>query len=212
MNDRKMVLAVCAAVLALAGCADKAGPARSTTTLPESPTTASSSTPRPVPDGPLTPTGTTLGFGEVARVMYETQDQGKERTKIAVAPVSVKHGSVGDFDNVDLEPDVKAMEFFYVTVSFTNLGPLPMNPTGTAVYVTVHPYDTTGTKMDLLSIMGSFSPCDHESTDALAVGATYTACAVYVAPKTQDVGKLVFTYNDYVSTPGSLTEITWPPR
>jgi hypothetical protein len=209
MSNRKTVVAACAMVLAFAGCAEEPETAPSTIPSLESPTTVSSSAPA-VQDGPLTPTGTTLAFGEAARVMYETESQGKDRTKIAVTPVSVKQGSISDFQDVDLSPDEMSKDFFYVTANFTNLGPLPMGKT--AVTVKVEPHDTAGTEMDLLSILGSFPPCDHQLTDSLAVGATFTACAVYVAPKGSDVANLVFTFNDYLSTPGGLTEITWPPR
>jgi hypothetical protein len=211
MSNRKTVVAACAVVLSLAGCANQTGPAQTTTPppLPGSPAAVSSSVPPPLQDGPLTPTGTKLAFGAAARVRYETKSQGKERTKIGVVPVSVKQGSVDDFRNVKLPQDVLSKDFFYVTVSFTNLGPLPLDPR--AIMVQIKPYDTAGTKMNYLTIVGSFSPCAQD-TDEMAVGATHTSCAVYVAPKGQDVGKVVFGYNDYTSTPSSQIEITWPSK
>jgi hypothetical protein len=124
MSHRKTIIAACAAVLALAGCAsEKAGAASPSTSLPESPVVASSSSseeapPPPAGAGDLTPTGTTLAVGETATVMYETKSLSKEGTKLAVTAVSVKAGSIDDLADFDLDAQSKVSDPFYVTVSF----------------------------------------------------------------------------------------------
>ena len=209
MSHRKTVIAVCAAVLALAGCAsEKAGVATPSTSLPESPVVSSSSAseePTPAGDGDLTPTGTTLAVGETATVMYETKSLSKEGTKLAVTAVSVKAGSIDDLAEFDLDAQTKVSDPFYVTVSFKNVGPLPMEPGG--IFGVISAHNTAGDEMNRLSLIGEFAPCDGDDVpDTLAVGASYTDCGVYLAPTGQDIGKvtLAFYFGD-----ADRTEVSW---
>jgi hypothetical protein len=209
MSHRKTVIAVCAALLVLAGCAsEKAGAAAPSTSLPESPvaesTSASEEAPPASEDG-LTPTGTTLAVGETATVMYETKSLSKEGTKLAVTAVSVKAGSIDDLADFELDAQSKVSDPFYVTVSFSNVGPLPMAPGGIFGVITAH--NTAGDELNRLSLLGEFAPCESADVpETLAVGASYTDCGVYIAPAGQDISKVVlaFYFGD-----ADRTEITW---
>jgi hypothetical protein len=72
--------------------------------------------------------------------------------------VSVEKGPISDFWDVDLDTEVLDKEFFYVMMDFTNLGPLPLEPSGITVSMTA--YDTAGEEMTWLSIFGQFFPCE----------------------------------------------------
>jgi hypothetical protein len=209
MSHRKTIIAVCAAVLALAGCAsEKQGVATPGTSLPESPVVASSSASEeaaPADAGGLTPTGATLAVGETATVTYETKSLSKEGTSLAVTVVSVKAGSIDDLKDFDLDAQSKVSDPFYVTVSFKNVGPLPMEPGG--IFGVISAHNTAGDEMNRLSLIGEFEPCHGDDVpDTLAVGASYTDCGVYLAPTGQDIGKVVlaFYFGD-----ADRTEITW---
>lgn len=208
MSHRKTVIAACAAVLVLAGCAsEKAGAAAPSTSLPESPVAESSSASEEAPpatEGGLTPTGTTLAVGETATVMYETKSLSKEGTQLAVTVTSVKAGSIDDLADFDLDAQSKVSDPFYVAVSFKNVGPLPMEPGG--IFGVISAHNTAGDELNRLSLIGDFEPCDGEVVENLDVGASYTDCGVYLAPTGQDVSKvtLAFYFGD-----AERTEITW---
>jgi hypothetical protein len=209
MSHRKTIIAACAAVLALAGCGSEVvGTGTPGTSLPDSPVAASSSASEEAPpasDGGLTPTGTTLAVGQTATVVYETKSLSKEGTNLAVTVVSVKAGSIGDLADFDLDAQSKVSDPFYVTVSFKNVGPLPMEPGGIFGVITAH--NTAGDELNRLSLIGEFTPCHGDDTpDTLAVGASYTDCGVYLAPAGQDISNvmLAFYFGD-----ADRTEITW---
>ena len=209
MSHRKTIIVACAAVLALAGCGSEvAGAAAPSTSLPDSSVATSSSTSEAAPpasEGGLTPTGTTLAVGETATVMYETKSLSKEGTKLAVTTVSVKAGSIDDLSDFDLDAQSKVSDPFYVTVSFKNVGPLPMEPGG--IFGVITPHNTAGDELNRLSLIGDFEPCHGDDVpDNLAVGASYTDCEVYLAPAGQDIGNVVlgFYFGD-----ADRTEITW---
>jgi hypothetical protein len=217
MSDSKTVFVVCAAALLLAACA---GESNGVASMPVSGASGSvsSSAPPKVQDGPLTPTGTRLAFGATARTMYrtkpETADPAKgkdiERTKVGITQVSVKKGSVGDFRNVRLKADVVDKGFFYVTMDYTNLGPLPLDPT--AITTAMSAYDAAGDRTNWLVVSGSFFPCDSKTdSTSLAVGETFTGCTIVTAPANQDVSKVEFAYYE----PGEYRAhalFTWPAR
>lgn len=201
MSNRSTAIAACAVVLSLAGCGNTY---ERTTPLAEPPPTVSSSAPR---GDELTPTATELAFGEPARMMYDATTVGEEKTKIALVPVSVTHGPISDFEDVNLDEEERSKEYFYVTMSATNLGPLPLDPVF-MLYVKVR--DTAHKAMTRIHFLtGGFTPCETKPTDTLAVGATFTTCEVYVAPEGQDVSEVAFV------VPEGLYEeywVAWPPR
>ena len=207
MSHRKTIIAACAAVLVLAGCgSETAGAASpSTSVLPVATSSSSSEEAPPAGEGGLTPTGTTLAVGETATVMYETKSLSEEGTKLAVTTVSVKAGSIEDLADFDLDAQSKVSDPFYVTVSFNNVGPLPMEPTGIFGLISAH--NTAGDELNRLSLIGEFAPCESADVpDSLAVGASYTDCGVYLAPAGQDISKVMFGF--YFGD-ADRTEITW---
>lgn len=211
MSHRKIVLAVSAvcAALALAGCGSSVSgePAGAGQEKPAEPVAAS--TPAPTSPGKsggggkLTPTGTTLKVGQTATVEYETKSLAKETTRLAITAKSVRTGRIADLKDFNLDAQTKVSEPFYVTMTFKNVGPRPMEPGG--IFGLVNAHNTDGDELNRLSLIGEFKPCEGTPPKTLKVGASYTECDVYVAPAGQDVGKVVFGH--FVGT--EETEITW---
>lgn len=211
MRHRKIVLVVCAAALALAGCGSGSvqGEPAQAPVKPAQPAAESAPAPptsaKPAGRGgkKLTPTGTTLKVGQTATVLYETKDLAKATTHLAITAKSVKKGSIDDMKGFDLDAQTKVSQPFYVTVTFKNVGPKPMEPGG--IFGLINAHNNAGDELNTLSLLGDFPPCEGTTPKSLAVGASYTQCDIYVAPAGQNVGKVVFGH--FVGS--EETEITW---
>jgi hypothetical protein len=203
---------VCAGALFLAGCSStvQGSPADqpAKAEVSASPVAEPSSVPPPAPKGgsALTPTGTTLKVGKTATVRYAVKDLGKESTKLAVTAKSMRKGSISDLAGFDLDAQTKVSEPFYVTMTFRNVGPKPMEPGG--IFGLIEAHNTAGDPLNRLSLLGDFKTCEGIPPKTLAVGASFTECDVYVAPAGQDIGAVVFGF--YLGD-ADRTEITWKP-
>ena len=213
MSHRKSVLAICAAVaaLAVAGCSNsvQGEPADVAQEKPAEPAAASTSAPpSATPDaggggGKLTPTGTTLKVGQPATVEYETKSLAKQTTHLMITAKAVRKGAIADLKDFNLDAQTKVSEPFYVTMTFKNVGPRPMEPSG--IFGLINAHNNDGDELNRLSLIGEFTKCEGSPPKTLKVGASFTECDVYVAPAGQDVGKVVFGH--FIDT--TETEITW---
>jgi hypothetical protein len=214
MSHRKLIVAMCAAALVLAGCSStvQGSPADVAGTKAAEP--AAASTPaKPAPSTPsdgggggggkLTPTGTTLQVGQTATVEYETKSLAKTTTRLAITMKSVRKGSIEDLAGYNLDAQTKVSEPFYVTATFKNVGGKAMEPGG--IFGLINALNTTGDELNRLTLLGDFPKCEGTTPKTLAPGKSYTQCDLYVAPKGQDVGKVVFGH--YIEL--DETEITW---
>jgi hypothetical protein len=210
----KKIAAVVGAVMLAVGCTSKvdgqAVSALAATSKVPAPTSSASAAPSSSAsaapaggDAGITPTGTTLTVGQPATVLYNTEDLGKDTTKLTVTAVSVKKGAITDLKNFDLDAQTKASEPYYITMSFKNAGPAAMKPGG--IFGLINVNNTAGDELGRLSLIGDFKPCHGLPPDSLAVGASYTDCEVYVAPPGQNVADVVFAF--YIES--TRTEITW---
>ena len=210
--NRKIVLYI-AAALALAGCGgtvqgQASGPPVAGSSTPATGTGAPTTTAPPASGGDdagTTPTGTTLKVGQPATVLYETKDQSKESTKLEVTATAVKKGAISDLKDFNLDAQTKVSEPYYVSMSFRNTGPNPMEPGG--IFGLIRAHNTAGDELSRLSLIGEFKKCDGDTPKSLAVGQTYTDCGVYIAPTGQTLGDVVFGF--YLES--KRTEITWKP-
>jgi hypothetical protein len=210
MSHRKIVLVACAAALAMAGCSNSVQGDPADVAVQEKPAepaaaiTPASATPDAGGGGrKLTPTGTTLRMGQTATVEYETKSLAKTTTHLAITAKSVRKGAIGDLKDFNLDAQTKVSEPFYVTMTFKNVGPRPMEPGG--IFGLINAHNTDGDELNRLSLIGDFKPCEGTPPKTLKVGASYTECDVYVAPAGQDAGKVVFGH--FIDT--TETEITW---
>jgi len=213
MSHRKIVVVACAAALVLAGCSStvQGEPADAPASGAAEPAAESKpATPAPSEKsggggggGKLTPTGTTLQVGQTAVVAYETKSLSKVTTKLAITIKSVKKGSIDDLKGFDLDAQTKVSQPFYITVSFKNVGGKPMEPGG--IFGLINAQNTTGDELNRLTLLGGFSKCEGTPPKKLGAGKAFTQCDLYLAPKGQDVSKVVFAH--YVEL--DETEITW---
>jgi hypothetical protein len=212
MSHRKIVVIACAAALALAGCGSTVQGAPADVAAKEKPAQpAAESTAAPTAakpntgggSGKLTPNGTKLNLGQTATVLFETKTLAKQTTKLAITAKSVRKGAIDDLKNFNLDAQTKVSVPFYVTMTFKNVGAKPMEPGG--IFGLINAHNSGGDALSRLSLIGEFKPCEGTPPKTLKVGASFTECDVYVAPKGQDVGKVVFGH--FVGT--DETEITW---
>lgn len=207
MNPRSLVAAAAGASVLLTGCGFVDGPTESSPT-----TTATVATPPGTPGSPaafdpsdrnVTPSGSTLKVGKTATVNYETKPLSQESTKLAVTVASVEKGTIADLEDFDLDAQTRVGVPFYVTVQFHNVGSKTMKPSGILGLVAAH--NATGEAFTRLHLIGGHDQCDGAEPEKLAVGASYTECAVYIAPAGQSVSEVVFAF--YLGD--DRTEIRW---
>lgn len=211
MRHGKLATVVCVGAFVLAGCSStvQGQPAdpQVKAEVPASPVAEpSSAAPAPAGDSALTPTGTTLKAGKTATVRYAVKDLSKESTKLAVTAKSMRKGKISDLAGFDLDAQTKVSEPYYVTMTFHNVGPKPMEPGG--IFGLIEAHNTAGDPLNRLSLLGDFKRCDGIPPKTLAVGASFTECDVYIAPAGQDIGEVVFGF--YLGD-ADRTEITWKP-
>ena len=167
---------------------------------PSAPSLPASSEPA---DGGLTPTGTTVKVGTVARVPYETDTLSKESSVLAISVVSVRPGSIADLKGFDLDAQTKNGVPFYVTARFADVGGKAVKPSG--IFGVINAYNGAGDKLSELDLIGDFPRCDGLPPQSLAPGHDFTMCQVYVAPAGQHVQQVVFDH--FVKD--TETKVTW---
>ncbi|MFE9500360.1 hypothetical protein [Streptomyces collinus] len=150
------------------------------------------------------PDGENLKIGEGVKVNYETKPLSKKETKLSIAVMSIKKGSIRDMEKFDLPAQVKESEPFYVTVKFRNKGPFTTEPGG--IFGLFKAYNENDDELSPLNLIGEFKKCDGDTPKSLAVGAEYTDCRVYTAPKGQNLKYVEFGRYD---ADLNRTEVKW---
>lgn len=207
---RHLVLVAGVIALAVAGCSTSVAgtPSAAPSPAQAAPAAAAAATPAPpaappAEPGKPTPTGTKLGVGTTAIVLYATDSSEKETVPLEVAVQSITPGKIDELSGFELDAQSKQGDPSYVTVSFRNTGTVAMDPGG--IFGLINGFNAEDDKVNRLSLIGSFKKCDGIPPDTLAPGESFTNCEVYIAPKGQQVRKVVFGF--YVGT--KRTEITW---
>lgn len=211
MNSVRTFVVFSAAAIVLAGCASTTAgqpvgaPPQTSTSSPAPTTTTTTEAPETSADDAAgtTPTGTTLRIGQAATVTYETKTASKETTQLQVTVKSVTKGKISDLQNFDLDAQAKESDPFYVTITFRNAGPKPMEPGG--IWGLINVRNAGGDQMGRLSLYGDFPKCEGLPPEKLAVGASFTDCDIYTAPRGQRADKVVFGF--YLDN--ERTEISW---
>ncbi|MFF0269902.1 hypothetical protein [Kribbella sp. NPDC004536] len=145
-------------------------------------------------------------MGKTATVLYPTKSMGKVSTKLATTVVTAEKGSIDDLKGFDLDAQAKLSVPFYVTIKFRNVGAKTMDPAG--IFGLIEAHNEAGDELGELDLIGDFKKCDGIPPKQLAVGESFTECAVYIAPKNQALDNVVFGF--YLDT--ERTEITWTTR
>lgn len=211
MRSVPTLLAISAAAVALTSCESAtsgqpvSAPEVPSVTAPSLPPTTTTETTEPPADDAAgtTPTGTTFNIGQKATVLYETKSGSKETTRLEVTVKSLKKGKASDMENFDLDAQSRASDPFYVTITFRNAGPEPMEPGG--IWGLINVENTTGDQMGRLSLYGDFPQCEGLPPEKLPVGKSFTDCNIYTAPHGQNAGEVIFGF--YLES--ERTEISW---
>ena len=177
---RSLPAALLSVALVLAGCSSgsdgEAEPATPSATVT---TTRTPSSTVGVPRGvALTAQGSTLAFGDPARVIFES---GRNRgTVLRLTVRSVRHGRLKDFDGFILDDryEQKA-SYYYATVTVKNLG---RGDVGGAA-VPLWGVDRAKTLLPAVTFTTRFPPCPTEKLPArFRRGAALTTCLVFLSP------------------------------
>ncbi|MEU4892311.1 hypothetical protein AB0B12_11715 [Streptomyces sp. NPDC044780] len=126
-------------------------------------------------------TGKTLALGETTALTY------KRSNKVAtleIATKSVQKGSPADLADLNMDADAKAMQPYYVTMSFKNIGDQALHYPFLSTPMALR--DSQGNPGKVLITSGDAVPqCEDEDPDDFAVGASTTLCKIVLLPKGQ---------------------------
>jgi hypothetical protein len=153
----------------------------------------------------LTPDGTKLTFGQMAKVGYSYG------TGATTGPyeltVTVRKGSISDLSDFDLDAQTKLGVPFYITEVVKNAGKAAGKVSGWGGALTVE--NAAGDDLDSITLLGDFPTCQGDPPDTLAPGKQFTECDVYIAPAGQSVASVA--YQNYDNTTLDQTTVTWTP-
>lgn len=177
---RSVLPALLSAAILLAGCSSgpekKAGPATPSATVT---TTRTPSSTVGVPRGvSLTAQGSTLSFGDSARVIFESTR--KRGTVLRLTVRSVRKGTLKDFDGFILDDRYKQKaSYFYATVTVKNVGRGDVG----GVAVPLWGVDRSETLLPPVTFTTRFAPCPTRRLPArFGPGAALTTCLVFLSP------------------------------
>jgi hypothetical protein len=137
--------------------------------------------------GGLTPPGTRLGFGQLAKVGWVPPSQatgsGSHRgIRLQITVESIVKGTIADFKNVDLTPSERKATPYYVTVKITALGSTPP-PGSDDPAITFNAIDDRGQQQQSITFFGTFQRCDEVSPPKpFTNGKSYSSCLAYLLP------------------------------
>ena len=134
--------------------------------------------------GGLTAPGTKLKFGEAATLVWVPPSldlEGKsEGPKLKVTVDSIEKGSIGDFDEVELEGDEENSTPYYVHITVEALEEVSASIEDDAD-LAVTAIDDRGQEQASITFLGEFSTCnDEEMPKPMKVGESFESCMAYL--------------------------------
>lgn len=184
---------------------------------------ASEAAKEPVAAGELTPPGTALKFGEIAKTRSNSGKQGDEKYKEATFDTTVTKIVPGDpADLAKLEGAAKfAGQTPYYVFFESKLTSLSKPSAGMSdAYLDAHLKD--GTKAQKLIVFGTLGDCKSGSfetegkddTFSYVVGSTKSSCSVFLAPSGDAVSSASYSsssysYEKYSDNEYNKNPITW---
>ena len=199
---RGVVTLACVAMsVGLAGC----GGGGSKQEAPAAATTPSAGT-TSAGGGPTQP-GTKLKLGETAHVKFKPLNapiNSKKTYQLDVTVLKIEKGTIGDFENIDLDAAQKKSTPYYVSVRVSNPGaevPVKDDPD-----VRFDGIDDRGQEQGSLTFIGTFERCDDTNAPTpFTNGKSYESCLVYLIPGGGSIQQVNWSGSDeYVLKP-----ITW---
>lgn len=136
--------------------------------------------------GGLTPPGTKLKFGEAATLEWMPAEVelegGTKGTKLKVTVDSIEEGSIGDFDEVELEASQKGSTPYYMNITVEALDDVPASYEEEAD-LEVTAIDDRGQEQESVTFIGEFSRCeDAEQPKGMKAGESFESCMAYLIP------------------------------
>ncbi|MBB1256353.1 hypothetical protein H3146_23795 [Streptomyces sp. OF3] len=116
-------------------------------------------------------------------------DRDKKSHDITVEPKSLRRGAASDLENVRLKDDLKGMQPYYLTVSFTNGGEEPLTRPGLTGKLSL--VDAAGVPGKAITLMSGFSStqsgktpkCSGNDPVGITAGDTVEVCALVMMAK-----------------------------
>ena len=169
------------AALALGGCSSDSGDGKASgASSPASSTTSPSpSSTVKVPDTvKLTDQGTTLGFGDTARVIFETTET--RGTVLELKVVGVQQGTLADFKGFILDDSYKKnAAYYYARVQVKNVGEGVVGGVGVPLWGV----NESNTLLPAVNFTTSFAKCPSKPLPRrFAPGDALSTCLVYLSP------------------------------
>lgn len=209
-----LLLTVAATALGLSACSTPSSPAESETAAvdteaPEVSESAAETEAAAAPaDGDFTAPGSELAFGESATVPFSSGTEVVD-VPLTVTVTGVQEGSIADFQAAGLDQDfidqLAGYKTYYVTVEAVKADPSAMEIAHTSLYSDMGAIDSNGQRMQTVSIIGDFEPCNTDSMPSeVDEGATATTCYIVAGTEAVEFGAATFEpYDgDYSSSDG----------
>jgi hypothetical protein len=200
-----VIVSVLAAGLAACGSGSSSGTQATAPAAATKAATGAGSTAAAAAGNGLTPDGTKLTFGQMAKVGY-SYGSGATTGPYELT-VTVRKGSISDLSDFDLDAQTKLGVPFYITEVVKNVGKATGTVSGWGGALTV--VNVAGDDLDTITLLGDFPTCQGDPPDTLAPGRQFTECDVYIAPRGQSVASVA--YQNYDNTTLDQTTVTWTP-
>jgi hypothetical protein len=143
--------------------------------------------------------GKTLALGEATLITYK-RGSDHVRGTLKVTAVSVRKGKRADLGTLKLDAGARALQPYYVTMSFKNVGdrslhyPFLNTPTGLE--------DSSGVDdQTLITADDEVKPCPGKDPDDFAKGASTSLCKVFLLPKTEKPTVVTYSTGDNTKKP-----------
>jgi hypothetical protein len=215
-----LLLAAAATALGLSACTTPTPPVPSEpaaveTEAPEATeeATETEAAAAPAASGDLTAPGTELAFGESATVPFSYGTEVVD-VPLTITVTGVQEGAVADFEAAGLDQDFLAQlagyKTYYVTVEASKVDPAAGELAYSSLYGEMGALDSNGQRMQTVSIIGDFEPCNTASMPAeVDEGETVTTCYIVAGTEAVDFGSATYEPFEGDYSPSDGEPIRW---
>ncbi|MGM1030380.1 MAG: hypothetical protein ACQEWM_11035 [Actinomycetota bacterium] len=163
--------------------------------------------------GELTPPGTELAFGEPATVPFSSGTDVVD-VPLTVTVTGVEEGAIADYEAAGLEQDfidqLAGYTTYYVTVEATKADPAAAELAFTALYTDMGALDSNGQRMQTVSLIGEFEPCNTASIPPeIDEGATVTTCFIVAGTDAVEFGSATYEPYEGDYSPSDGEPVSW---
>jgi len=207
-----LLLTVAITALGLSACVTPTAPAETEpaaveeSQAPEA--TEAAETEEAAAPGDLTAPGTELAFGEEATVPFSSGTDVVD-VPLTITVVGVEEGAIADYEAAGLDQDfldqLAGYTTYYVTVEATKPDPAAAELASTALHTDMGALDSNGQRMQTVSLIGEFAPCNTASMPSeIDEGGTATTCYVVAGTDAVEFGAATYEpfEGDYSASEG----------